>query len=341
MAPIWHEFSPLSFDPFIPRRPVYGNIVRDKTQNDVHLGPADFSEFKDPWEDYCIQDNKTEQYYSTVDRSSPISMLNDQFNYLNTVHQNYESPPEHNRELHHTQQYNESNSLTHTQHYHNQEQFNELSNNKNDQQSLFLPKDISKVQSDHWQNLHSIENYVPIHSSPNHHSSESQHQYNDYQYSSQSLFESSNKSVSKETSKQHDESYVDHQCSNHHHVNDNVNNKETTHHEQKNQNFYSNEQINFEFTKWESLTDQTARNNLSIEQNIEQNKVLNITDKQTITQISTSPHPVSKPCTDFHNVASQSDSHIMEDVNNSNVSNCSHIFLFKIMLDCISFCNLL
>nr|XP_034184517.1 uncharacterized protein LOC117606308 isoform X1 [Osmia lignaria] len=313
LAPIWHEFSPLSFDPFIPRRPVYANIVQDKTQNDVHLGPADFSEFKDPWEDYYMQDNKTEQYYSIVDRSSPISMLNDQFNYLNIVHQNYESPPEHNRELHHTQQYNECNSPTHTQHYHNQEQFNELSN-KNVQDSLFLSKDISKVQSDHWQNLHSIENYVPIHSSPSNHSRESQHQYNDHQYNSQSLFESSNKSVSKETSKQHNESYVDHQCSNH----DSVNNKQTTHHEQKNQNFYSNEQINFEFTKREFLTDQTARNNLSIEQNIEQNKILNITDKQTIAQISTSPHPVSKPCTDFHNVASQSDSHIMEDVNNSN-----------------------
>ncbi|KAG9431291.1 inner centromere protein A isoform X4 [Apis mellifera carnica] len=59
-------------------------------------------------------------------------------------------------------------------------------------------------------------------------------------------------------------------------------------------------------------------NNVLIKENIEQNENMNVTDKQTCTLISTSPHPDSKPCIDFHNVATQSDPHIMDDLNNSN-----------------------
>ncbi|XP_012150684.1 glycogenin 1 isoform X2 [Megachile rotundata] len=332
LAPIWHKFSPIPFESFIPKSPIYAE-VQDKTQSDIHLGSADFSEFKDPWENYCVEDNKIEQYYSTIDNSSSISVLNDEYNYLNSVQHICESRPEHNREMYHNQEYNEyNNTPSHTQHYHNQEQYNEFIN-ENEQHSFFHSKDISKDQSDNWQSQCSIEKYIPVHSTPNYYSSESQHQHTDSQYISQSLFENSNKSLSKEVNNQHNRSYVDHQ-SNHYHMYDNINTKQSIHHEQKNQNFYCNEQINLELTKQKSLNvkldhDQAVKNNIicqnnlpaieqNIEQNVEQNENKYITDKQTVTPISTIPYPVSKPCTDFHNVASQSDSHIMEDINNSN-----------------------
>ncbi|KOC61406.1 Glycogenin-1 [Habropoda laboriosa] len=368
LAPIWHEFSPIPYESPIPRSPVYTDI-QDKTQNDIYLEPPDFTEFRDPWENYCVQndpiiykaeDNQPQQYYSTFNSSPSVSMLNDQFNYLKSVHQtHYETPAEHSREFYHKQHHNEYNSSSHVQHHHNQEQSNQFIN-KNEQQHLFFPSEdtsSSNIQTNHWQNQHSIENCIPVHSVQSHHSNESQHQYVDYQYTPQSSCNDSNrlvsgdikqnqhvdyqhtpqhslndnnKSLSEETKQhQHNEPYINHQC-NHYQMYDNVNNKQPTqHYEHENQSFHFNEQTEFKFKREESLNvnidhNQTMQSNVAyqndppIKQSTEQNDNVNITDERTNALISTSPHPPSKPCTDIHNVATQSDPHITDDLNSSN-----------------------
>ncbi|KAK1123077.1 hypothetical protein K0M31_008712 [Melipona bicolor] len=98
---------------------------------------------------------------------------------------------------------------------------------------------------------------------------------------------------------------------------DNVNNKQLVQHcEQENQ---TSKSLDVNINHVQTAPNNIAyQNNLSIKQTTEQNENMNITDKRTSTLISTSPHPDSKPCTDFHNVATQSDSHIMDDSNSSN-----------------------
>lgn len=449
----------------IPNSPTCTDI-QDKLQSDIYVETPDFSEFKDPWENYCVQNdpifhrkddnNETEQYYSTTDRSSPINMLSDTFNSVKSVHQTqYESPPEHNREVFHGQQYNEYNSSPlHIQPHHKQEQSNQFIGESKQKHMFFHSENtsITKVQSDYWQNQQSIENYVPVHSIQNHHSDkhqqyhvdyqhscnnnnkllseetkqyqhtyqhpcndshkllpneikqhqhvnyqhswsdnhtalseetkqyqpanyqhtyqqlcndshkllsekakqyhiyqqpcndnhklfpdETKHQHIDYQHSCQHSSNNSNKSFSEETKQhQHHEPCVNHQHSQHQ-MCDNANyHQATQHYEQNSQILNSNECTDFECKNQEPFnikidheqvieTNIIHQNNFSIKQNSEQNENINITDERTNTLISTSPHPVSKPCTDIHNVASQSDLHVTED--SSNVSNCSHILL--------------
>lgn len=103
------------------------------------------------------------------------------------------------------------------------------------------------------------------------------------------------------------------------------------HHKEHNE-FERKESSNVE-VRHDEVTEDNAvhRDDISVRINTEERGNANITDEQTNPLMSTSPHPVSKPCTDIHNVATQSDPHITED--SSNVSNCSHV-LFSF---CIGF----
>lgn len=378
-----------------PKTSIYTDI-QDKTQNDTYLGPPDFSEFQDPWENYSVQndpaiykteDNETQQYYSTVNNSQPTSILSEQFSCPKSVHQtHYESPPDHSRDVYHRQQHNECNSSSrnqpqhhhhHHHHHHPQEQYNQLINQNAPQQSSSYSKDtsISEVQPSHWQNQHSIENSISVQSVQSHHSDESQHHHVDYQcvprdhcydnsrlvlektnqyqqvdhqYNYQHSFNDSNKSQSVEIKEsQRNEPYGDHQC-NHYQVYDNVNNEQVPqHYEQKNQMFHTNSQTDFRREEQKPFDEKVDhdqgtknsivyRNDPLIQRNTEQIRNITITDERTDTLVSTSPYPDSKPCTDFHNVASQSDPQIGDDLNSSNVSNCSHIYLFTLKIN-ISF----
>ncbi|XP_076621464.1 glycogenin 1 isoform X2 [Colletes latitarsis] len=389
LAPIWHEFSPMPFRTHIPNSPPTYIDVQDKPQSDFYVETPDFSEFKDPWENYHVQsdlvfhrkedNNETKQYYSTTDRSSSINMLSDTFNSVKSVHQtHYESPPEHNKEVLYEQQCSEYNtSHSHIQHHSNQEQSNQFIG-ESKQKHMFFHSDntsILNVQSDYWQNQQNIENYVPVHS-VQHYSNESQshvdyqhswgnscksvpeetkrHQHVNHQHTYQypcndnhELFpeettqhehayqhsaNNSNKSLPEETKQhQHHESYVNHQHSTQHQMYDNVTHHQATqYYEQNSQTFHSNEYNDFESKKQEPYNTNERKqatenniihqSNLFTKQNTEQGEDINITDERTNTLISTSPHPVSKPCTDIHNVATQSDLHVTEDSSNAGLA---------------------
>ncbi|XP_076683012.1 glycogenin 1 isoform X2 [Andrena cerasifolii] len=457
LAPIWHEFSPMPYQSPAPKPPVYTDI-QDNTQSDIYSETPDFSEFKDPWENYCIQNdpvinkkednNETEQYYSTIDRSSPITVLRNEFNSVKLAQQaHYESPLEHNRESFQQQQYNEYRAPA--------VQSNKFVNENKQQNSFFHSENTPSTigHSNYWGNQHITESYV--HSAQNHHSSESQHQHQhvnhqhscndsnaslsegtkqhqhvehrpayqhssndshkslpeqvrehqhvEYQYIYQDSSNNNNDKPWSEQAKQHQhgEPHADYQHNQHHvhdyqhnqhhvpdyqhnqhhvhdyqhnqhhvpdyqhnqhhvhdyqhnqhhvhdyqhnqhhahdyqhnqqHVHDDVNKQQPPqHHEQENHIVHSNEQTNFVYRNHESLNDkfrheqaaETAvahQNDYSIKESGERGENINITDERTHTQISTSPHPVSKPCTDTHNVATQSDPHVTEDSSNAGLA---------------------
>ncbi|XP_076763089.1 glycogenin 1 isoform X1 [Xylocopa sonorina] len=352
LAPIWHKFFPISFNSPVPQSSIYTDI-QDKTQNNIYLEPPDFSEFQDPWENYHVQNdpvihktenNETQQYYSSINDFSSTSVLSEQFNYTKSVHQtHYESSPEYNREFHYKQQYTESNLPSYSQHNNNQEQYNQFT--KETDQCLLLHSNdsyLSNSQSNHYQNQHT----APVYNVQSHHSNESQYQHIDLQYIPQNPCKDSDREMSKETKQhqstehqhahqrfsndsnksfseeikcnediqhQHDKPYVDN-CS-HHQMYDNVNKEQSTqYYEQENHNSL-NIKINHDQVMKDNITHQ---NDHTIKQNIVQNENVNITDKRTNALISTSPHPNSTPCTEFHNVATQSDPHITDDLNSSN-----------------------
>ncbi|KAK9306630.1 hypothetical protein QLX08_002808 [Tetragonisca angustula] len=389
LAPIWHEFSPMPFESFVPRSPIYMDI-QNKTQNDIHLEQPDFSEFQDPWENYYVsndpdiyksENNEREQYYSTINSSSPICVLNES---LNSVHQT-QSSLEYNRKSYHNQQYSENMSALYTlnhynqiepdqlineteqQHfshsndidrksYHNQQysenmspsytlNYNQLESNQlinetdNEQQHFSHSNDIVALNTDseHSKVQDNIEQYNPLHNVQYYHLNESQYQptnnqhipqntcnrlvseetnqqHIEYKYNYQHSSSNNNKLLSNEI--KHNEPYIDHHC-NYYQMFDNVNNKQLVQHcEQENQ---TSKSLDVNINHVQTTPNNIAyQNNFSIKQATEQNENMNVTDKRTSTLISTSPHPDSKPCTDIHNVATQSDSHIMDDSNSSN-----------------------
>ena len=456
MAPIWHEFSPTPYQSPAPKPPVYTD-TQDNTQSDIYSETPDFSEFKDPWENYCIQNdpvinkkednNETEQYYSRIDRSSPITVLRNEYNSVKSAQQaHYETPLEHNRESFHKQQRNEYNSPAAHIQCRNQEQSNQFVSENKQQNSFFHSENTPNTISGHsnyWGNRHITESHV--HSAQNHRYSESQqqhqhvnhqhycndsnaslsdgtnqhqhvehrpayqhsgneshkslpeqvreHQHVEYQYIHQDSSNNNNDKPWSEQAKQHqhNEPRADYQHDNQHHVPDYQHNQHHVHDYQHNQHHvhdyqhnqhrvhdcqhnqhhvhdyqhnqhhvhddvnkqqppqhreqedhivHSNEQTNFVHRNHESLNDNVrheqaaetaaARQNdyYSIKESGERGENINITDERTQTHISTGPHPLSKPCTDIHNVATQSDPHVTED--SSNVSNCSHILFFKL-----------
>ncbi|KOX71189.1 Glycogenin-1 [Melipona quadrifasciata] len=348
LAPIWHEFSPMPFESIVPRSPIYMDI-QNKTQNDIHLEQPDFSEFQDPWENYYVsndpdiyksENNEREQYYSTINSSSPISVLNES---LNSVHQT-RSSLEYNGKSYHNQQYSENIeniSSSFTLNHQNQLESNQLIN-ETEQQHFSHSNDIVilNANSEHWKVQDNIEQYNPLHNVQYYHLNESQyqptnnqhipqntcnrlvseetnqHQHIEYKCNYQHSSNNNNKLLSKEIKHQHNEPYIDHHC-NYYQMFDNVNNKQLVQHcEQENQ---TSKSLDININHVQTAPNNIAyQNNLSIKQTTEQNENMNVTDKRTSTLISTSPHPNSKPCTDFHNVATQSDSRIMDDSNSSN-----------------------
>ncbi|XP_071859671.1 glycogenin 1 isoform X1 [Bombus fervidus] len=346
LAPIWHKFTPMPSESFFPRSPTYMDM-QNKIQNDIYLEPPDFSEFQDPWENYYVpndsviyktENNKRQQYYFKINSSSPISILNES---SKSVCQS-QSSPECNREFYHNQQCSENMSSSHMRNHHNQVQSNQYMN-EIEQQHLFPNSNDTytlNVESNHQQTQDNIEKYISVHNIQYHHSNESHYQSTNNQYISQSTCNdsnrleseeikqhqhieyehssnNSNKSFSEEIKQhQHNETYVNHHCS-YCQMFDNLNNKQLVqHYEQGNQTCKS---LDVNINHDQAMPNNIAyQNNLSNKQNTERNKNINVTDKRTSTLISTSPHPDSKPCTDFHNVATQSDLHIMDDPNSSN-----------------------
>ncbi|XP_053973879.1 uncharacterized protein LOC128873900 [Hylaeus volcanicus] len=328
LAPIWHEFSPMPFRTPIPNTPICTDI-QDKPQSDIYIETPNFAEFKDPWENYYVQNdpgshknennNETEQYYSTTDSTSLVNMLTDTC-----------TPPKPNKDNEH--QYSAYNYFPpHIQHHQNQEQSNQFNQQNIENYVHSWSENCKSLPEETEHNQHAdIQHTYQHHSNDNHKSfpeETTQHHHIDYPHACQHSSNNNNKLLPEETKHhQHHEPYVNHQ----HQMYDIVNHHQAQHFQQNGQPFHSNEQTDFQRERRESLSIDIDRqqvtenvvhqNHFSTKQSTEQNENINVTDERTDTLISTSPHPVSEPCIDIHNVATQSDLHVTEDSSNAGLA---------------------
>ncbi|GAB1859579.1 glycogenin glucosyltransferase [Camponotus japonicus] len=72
LAPIWHVFAPSSYVPPVSNISTYSDAIDDS--NDVYSRAPDFSEFKDPWEEYSPQNDSF-----PTDNSSALNDKNDNY----------------------------------------------------------------------------------------------------------------------------------------------------------------------------------------------------------------------------------------------------------------------
>lgn len=337
MAPIWHAFASSSYLHPVPDISVYSDAT-----NDVVSRTPDFSEFKDPWEEYDSAQNdslpsdnsgKNENYYyeagyereiASVDRRNDMSQHNQQFHYEQhssyaPAQTQYSSHPnnEHNQHLEHVTSHFEEN--------HNQRQFVQPTEHHWQQYSSdqkHQPGEQRHHSEQHRHNeqhqQHQQHHHEQRHNEPRHHNEQGQHKEH-HQHSGQS--------------QQHDyktdDRYIQHQPhsnetwrENHaQQTSDQPARADHRNHTVSHNDFHPQHHIQ------NSAHDNfTSRCRGSNEKSSEQSET---TNKQTDTRRIDHLHPSSPaPCTDLHNVAMRTDPNITEHLDNANVSNCSRIFLF-------------
>ncbi|XP_029167749.1 protein MLP1 homolog isoform X1 [Nylanderia fulva] len=319
LAPIWHAFASSSYLHPVPDISVYYDARNDV----VSRKTPDFSEFKDPWEEYSPQNdslptdnsNKNENYYYAAEHEREIADVdrqndgnisqqhNQQFHYEQhfshaPAQMQYSSHPnnEHNQHLEHaTSHYEENDS---------QRQFVQ-STEHHWQQYSSDQRHQPVEQRHHPEHCHNGQHYHEHHHKRHHHSKHSEHhhsgqlQQHDYyktddhhiqhqpvqqqSHSNETWYENRAQQASDQTAR------ADHHNHNDFHPQHHIQNNSTQ------DNFTSHYQSN--------------------EKNSEQSET---TNKQTDAQ-RIDLHPSSPaPCTDLHNVAMRTDSNITEHLDNAN-----------------------
>lgn len=311
MAPIWHVFAPLSYVPPFPKISDYSDAAnRDNSRQ------PDFSEFKDPWEEYsprndsfsinngALSDNN-EKCYCGVKHEEE----------MNAVHQN-----DHNAtQLAHNQQFHfEKQHYSHaTIQTHDQEHATSYSGeNRNQEHS------IQHSEPHHWQqHEHHVEQ---------HNEQWTEQRHNEQQY------------CNEQRHSEHHQQFHQHDChrkANDHHQHQSAEVRHENHVQHhaggSNQASHQNTDHPSHISHNESHAQHTTqdRDNFAShccrcnEKSSEQ--ALEAANMQTDTRRIDFPPPSPAPCTDLHNVATRSDPNVTEHLDNANVSNCSHIFFFS------------
>ncbi|XP_070152522.1 uncharacterized protein Gyg isoform X3 [Polyergus mexicanus] len=336
LAPIWHAFASSSYLPPVSDISIYSDTIN---RNDVYSRTPDFSEFKDPWEEYSPQND------SFPTNESALSDKNDNY-YCGTGyekeaadvdHENHHNTSkfEHNQQFHYEQ--HSSYGLKQTQHSlhptnteHNQHREHATSHSEESHSQ----RQVQHTE-DYWQQ------YQP---------SEQRHHPEQYGHKEQ---------------KQHNEQYEQHHHEQRHHNEPHHYNEQRQHneHHQHSRQSYQHDyyKMNDHHIQHQSVheqpystekhaqyaSDQTAHvdyqshtvsHNDSHPQHHIQNRAQDnftshcrqsneknseqsseIANKQTDTQ-RINFHPSSPtPCTDHHNVAMRSDPNITEHLDNANM----------------------
>lgn len=295
----------------------------------------DFSEFKDPWEDYSPRNDPT-------DNNAP-SGNDEKFYYgikyereADAVRQNDDhsaSQLAHNRQFHYEQQHS---SYTPVQTY-NQHQNHATSHpGENRDQEHF----VQHTEHHHWQQHSEQKHHVEQHQHNEQRHYHAQHQHHEQQH------------YERRQHNEHHQQFHQHDChinkaDEHHYHHQSVQEPQSAEvrHENHAQHYANNhashqnaEHLSHIVTHNEShaqqrTTNQDTRDNFAShyyqckEKTSEQ--APEAANKQTDTQrIDFPPFPPA-PCTDLHNVATRSDPNVMEHLDNANVSNCSHILFFS------------
>ncbi|XP_072764502.1 uncharacterized protein Gyg isoform X1 [Anoplolepis gracilipes] len=343
LAPIWHAFASSSYLPSVSDISVYSDAIK---HNDDYSRTPDFSEFKDPWEEYSSQNDsfstdnnasndKNDYYYGTgyekettdVDRQNDYNPSqferNQQFHYeqqsssasLQTQYNLHPTNNEHYQHREHVtshseENYNQRSTIQHTEHHWQQ---------YSDQKNQYQPSEQRHHPEQHKEQKQYDEQYQQHHYEQRHHNEPShygeQRQHNEHhQHSGQSL--------------QHDYYKMDNYPIQHQSVHEQSHPTETWHenHAQYTSDRtayadYQHHTVSHNDSHPQHRIQNNAQDNFTCHQSNEKNSEQSseTTNKQTDTQ-RIDFHPSSPaPCTDLQNVAMRSDPNITEHLDNANM----------------------
>ncbi|KAG5344919.1 GLYG protein, partial [Acromyrmex heyeri] len=317
LAPIWHAFAPPSYVPPFPKISDYS----DATNSNSSRVP-DFSEFKDPWEEYSPRDDpfptdnsalndKSENCYCGVkeadavrqnDHSASQLVHNQQFQYEQqhssyTPIQTYDQRQEH-ATSHFDETRNQEHFVQHTEHHHWQQHNEHRRHDEQHQHEQWTEQRHHHVQHQHHEHRHNEQqHYNEQKQHSEHHQQFHEHDY--HRNKADDHHQNQSAEVGHENHAQHYSSDNSHQNANYL--------RHTASHNEFHAQYTSN---------------QDARDNFAshcyqcIEKNSEQ--ASEAVNKQTdIRRIDFLP-PSPKPCTDLHNVATRSDPNVTEHLDNAN-----------------------
>ncbi|XP_011060281.1 PREDICTED: uncharacterized protein LOC105149519 isoform X1 [Acromyrmex echinatior] len=318
LAPIWHAFAPPSYVPPFPK--IYSDYS-DATNSNSSRVP-DFSEFKDPWEEYSPRDDpfptdnsalndKSENCYCGVkeadavrqsDHSASQLAHNQQFQYEQqhssyTPIQTYDQHQEH-ATSHFGETSNQEHFVQHTEHHHWQQHNEHRRHDEQHQHEQWTEQRHHHVQHQHHEHRHNEQqHYNEQKQHSEHHQQFHEHDY--HRNKADDHHQNQSAEVGHENHAQHYSSDNSHQNANYL--------RHTVSHNEFHAQYTSN---------------QDARDNFAshcyqcIEKNSEQ--ASEAVNKQTDTRRIDFLPPSPKPCTDLHNVATRSDPNVTEHLDNAN-----------------------
>ncbi|XP_012059250.1 PREDICTED: uncharacterized protein LOC105622442 [Atta cephalotes] len=311
LAPIWHAFAPPSYVPPFPKISDYSATNSNSSR------VPDFSEFKDPWEDYSPRDDpfptdnsalndKSENCYCGVKETDAVRQSdhsaslahNQQFHYEQqhssyTPIQTYDQRQEH-ATFHFDETRNQEHSVQHIEHHHWQ-QHSEHRHHDEQHQHEQLYHHVQHQHHEHRHNEQQHYNEQKQHSE--HHQQLHQHDY--YRNKTDDHHQNKSAEVSHENHAQHYSSDNSHQNANHL--------SHTASHNEFHAQYTSNQdaQDNFASHCYRCI----EKNNKQVSEAV--NKQI---DTRRIDFLPPSP----EPCTDLHNVATRSDPNVTEHLDNAN-----------------------
>lgn len=345
MAPIWHSFTSPSYVPPVPEYSVYSD-----TTNTTYSQTPDFSEFKDPWEEYspqnetfpivkstpleCIQQLRYEEQQSSY---TPIQTYEHQYSTQYEHHQHQEHATSHFDE-------NQEHYTQHTQHHHWQQVSEQRHHDEHHQHNEHKHHDQRRHYHEQLQYHEQRHQHYEQHQHEQRHHYEQHHENKHYEHYSEQKPHNDHHQHS-EQFQQHEfhrnktSEYQVHQTIHEHyagepqshfaevrHEHHAGNSNQASHHHANHQNYTvsqssatSNEHSQHAQDKFFAPY---SRNEKSSKQSSE------AANKQTNLRRIDSYLPSPAPCTDLHNVATQSDPNVVEHLDSANVSNCSHICFF-------------
>ncbi|XP_018313840.1 protein split ends isoform X1 [Mycetomoellerius zeteki] len=319
LAPIWHAFAPPSYVPPFPEISDYS----DATNSNSSRVP-DFSEFKDPWEEYSPRNDpfptdnsalndKSDNCYCGVkeadavrqsDHSASQLAHNQQFHYEQqhssyTPIQTYDQRQEH-ATSHFEETRNQEHSVQHTEHHQHWQQHSEHKrHDEQHQHEQWTEQRHHHVQHQHHEHRHNEQQHYNEQKQHSEHHQQFHQQFHQHDYhrnKADDHHQNQSTEAGHENHAQHYSSDNSHQNADH-----------LSHTASHNEQYTSN---------------QDARDNFAshcyrcIEKNSEQSS--EAVNKQTDTRRIDFLPPSPEPCTDLHNVATRSDPNVTEHLDNAN-----------------------
>lgn len=339
MAPIWHVFTPPSYVPPFPEISDYSDAANRNSSNSRQ---PDFSEFKDPWEEYSPQNDPFSTDNSALNDKSEKCYCGIKYEEkANANHQNDHNATQlaYNQQFHFEQQHS-SYTQKHDQHREHVTSYSE--ENRNQEHS------VQHTAHHHWQQQNEqkhVEQHNEQWTEQRHH--HVQHQHHEQRHNEQQHYNDQRQY------NEHDQQFYQHDChrnkaDDHHHQHQSIQELQSVemrheshyHANGSNQASHQNaDHLNHIVPHNESHAQLTINQDVQDQDNFsshccrcnEKNseQALEAANKQTDTRRIDFLPPSPAPCTDLHNVATRSDPNVTEHLDNANVSNCSHIFFFS------------